>query len=180
MSTRKNFFKKLKRLFWPDMAFDRVILYYQYRMGRLPGTADFIARGFSFGVAISFTPFIGFHLLAGFLLCWLFRGSAIAMVIGTVITGNPWTFPLIWLGPYNLGLFLTGRNLTDEVPVFGPVQDRFSMSTLLDKPIDILLPMTVGSFFPAIVGGIISFYVVRHFIGRYKETMQEKRKKLGK
>ena len=69
------------------------------RLKRLQGTPYSIATGFACGVAISFTPFIGFHMILAALTAWLIRGNIIASAIGTIV-GNPWTFPFIWLAVF--------------------------------------------------------------------------------
>ena len=76
-----------------------------HRLARLPGTPHSIAAGFACGVAMSFTPLVGVHILLALFLSWLIGGSLFSAVIGTIV-GNPWTFPFIWLWIYNLGLWL--------------------------------------------------------------------------
>lgn len=77
------------------------------RLKRLQGTPYSVAAGFACGVAISFTPFIGFHMILAALTTWLIRGNIIASAIGTVV-GNPWTFPFIWLAVFYTGHFFLG------------------------------------------------------------------------
>ena len=77
------------------------------RLKRLQGTPYSIATGFACGVAISFTPFIGFHMILAALTAWLIRGNILASAIGTIV-GNPWTFPFIWLAVFYTGHFFLG------------------------------------------------------------------------
>lgn len=79
------------------------------RLKRLQGTPYSIAAGFACGVAISFTPLVGFHMLLAALTAWLVRGNIIASAIGTII-GNPWTFPFIWVSVLYTGHFLLGHS----------------------------------------------------------------------
>ena len=58
---------------------------------------------FASGVAASFTPFLGLHFILAGALAMLFRGNVLASAIGTFF-GNPWTFILIWLADYEIGL----------------------------------------------------------------------------
>ena len=78
------------------------------RLKRLQGTPYSVSAGFACGVAISFTPFIGFHMILAAITAYLIRGNIIASAIGTVI-GNPWTFPFIWLAVFYTGHFLLGH-----------------------------------------------------------------------
>ena len=98
---------RLKGWLWPAMGWRRLGTYLLKRLIRLPGTPHNIACGFACGAAISFTPFIGLHVVLGMLLAWLLRGQMIAAVAGTVV-GNPWTFPFIWLATYKAGQIMLG------------------------------------------------------------------------
>lgn len=77
------------------------------QLKRLQGTPYSIAAGFACGVAISFTPFIGLHLVMAAIIAWLIRGNVVSSAIGTLI-GNPWTFPFIWIAVLSTGRFLLG------------------------------------------------------------------------
>ena len=88
---------------WPRLGWRRYMRYMLHRLARLPGTPHNIAAGFACGVAMSFTPLVGVHILLALFLSWLIGGSLFSAIIGTIV-GNPWTFPFIWLWIYNLGL----------------------------------------------------------------------------
>lgn len=173
--SRSAFSKKFNRLrhaLWPAMGFKRLLKYYQHRIGRLPGTPAMIAGGFAVGIAVSMTPFIGFHILMGWLVAFALRVSLLGMIVGTVVAGNPWTFPFIWLGSYKIGKAMmsveaSAPALTADTPL--------TFSTLLDKPLELLLPMTVGSLPLAVFFGAISFYGVFFAVRRYKSERSNKR-----
>ena len=84
------------------------------RLKQLKGTPYSVAAGFACGVAISFTPFIGFHLLLAAITAWIIRGNIISSAIGTLI-GNPWTFPFIWVAVLSTGNYLLGNGNIDNV-----------------------------------------------------------------
>ena len=94
---------QMRSFVWPARGFRRLFSYLFQRIIRLPGTPTSIAVGFASGVAASFTPFLGFHFIIGGALAMLFRGNVLASAIGTFF-GNPWTFILIWLADYEIGL----------------------------------------------------------------------------
>ena len=60
------------------------------------GSAYSLASGFACGVAVSFTPLVGFHLLLACGLAYFIRGNLATALLGTIF-GNPWTFPLIFV-----------------------------------------------------------------------------------
>ena len=161
---------------WPLMTGRRLILYYRHRIGRLSGTPYYIAAGFATGVAVSFTPFIGFHLLMGSIIAWILRGSLMAMVLGTVVAGNPWTLPLIWMGTYKAGVAMLGQSGRETVSSVHP----FTWADLLDKPLELLLPMSLGCLPAVIVSGAVSFFFVRHAVKGYKETRRRRLQNIRK
>ena len=95
--------KQLRAVIWPERGFRRLLSYIFQRIIRLPGTPASIASGFASGIAASFTPFLGLHFILAGALAMLFRGNVLASAIGTFF-GNPWTFILIWLADYEVGL----------------------------------------------------------------------------
>ena len=95
--------KQLRAVIWPERGFRRLFSYLLQRIIRLPGTPASIASGFASGIAASFTPFLGLHFILAGALAMLFRGNVLASAIGTFF-GNPWTFILIWLADYEVGL----------------------------------------------------------------------------
>lgn len=53
------------------------------KLDSLKGTPQKIANGFATGVAMSFTPFVGFHLLLSLAVARLARQNGIAAALGT-------------------------------------------------------------------------------------------------
>ncbi len=166
--------QKLHGFFWPKMGRKRLKAYYQHRMGRLPGTPYFIASGLATGIAVSLTPFLGLHILMGAILCWFLRSSLLAMFFGTLIGGNPWSFPLIWVGTYYIGHLMLGHaEVLDGVGQGMGMETAgdpgaLSLSMLLDNPLELLLPMTLGSLPLILPVWFLSFYLCRRVIIRYK------------
>ncbi|MDH3791896.1 MAG: DUF2062 domain-containing protein [Rhodospirillales bacterium] len=137
--------------------------YVAHRLGRLPGTPYRIAAGFACGAAISFTPFIGFHILLAMLLALMIRGNLIASGIGTVV-GNPWTFPLIWLWVYTLGRWLLGLEGSGDLP------DQLTFIYIRDHPMHVLWPMTVGGIPTAIMAWVVFFLPMRRLVEEYQRA----------
>ena len=97
--------KQLRAVIWPERGFTRLFSYLFQRIVRLPGTPASIASGFASGVAASFTPFLGLHFILAGTLAMLLRGNVLASAIGTFF-GNPWTFNLICIADYEVGLWV--------------------------------------------------------------------------
>ena len=145
---------------WPERGWRRQSAYIAHRIKRLPGTPSRIAAGFACGVAVSFTPFVGFHFILAAFLAVIMRANIIASAIGTAI-GNPWTFPFIWLWTYNIGLWLLGR---ESVAVEGAM----TMDFIFDNPLLVLWPMAVGGFPTAIAAWLVAFFPMRIAVLRYQ------------
>jgi uncharacterized protein (DUF2062 family) len=169
----QTFRQKLRNIFWPCMGWRRLARYYRHRMGRLPGSAYYIAAGFACGVAVSVTPLIGLHILMGVLACALLRASVVAMVIGTLIAGNPWTFPLIWMGTYKTGHWLMGHGAAAGGKLDATPAKDLSWELLLESPMEFLVPMSIGALPYILPLWLAAFYGVRRLVTGYREARAE-------
>ena len=151
---------RARNLIWPRSGWSRATRYLAHRVRRLPGTPYAIAAGFACGAAISMTPFPGFHFVLSGLLAWIIGASILASAIGTAV-GNPWTFPFIWIGCYNLGSWIIG-----SANQLGP--DAITLSTLWEHPLDVLLPMVVGSVPTGILTWLVFFWPIRRMVQGYQ------------
>lgn len=177
----------MREWLWPRTGWRRAGMYVMHRLSRLPGSGYSIACGFAFGSAISFTPFVGLHLVIAGALAWLLGGNVLAAWIGTLV-GNPWTFPFIWLGIYKLGNWMLARNggLTGEPPDFTDVFSgmweaalSFDAAGFADGLSAVIVPMTVGGIPCFIVAWIVSYFPMKYLVDGFKRqrVVRLKRKK---
>ena len=164
-----------RNMVWPRIGWRRTWYYWMARMGRLPGTENSLAIGFAFGAAMSFTPFVGFHIVLAAFLSLIFRGNIIASAFGTIV-GNPWTFPFIWIWLYNVGIWLgferpaPGLERVDFATFFGNMLKtllRFDLNYLAESTWPILGPMVLGSIPTVVVAWIMFFLAWRLSIRAY-------------
>ena len=87
------------------------------KLDSLKGTPEEISKGFATGVAMSFTPMVGFHLLICLGVSRLTGQNGVAAALGT-LAGNPWTFPLIWFATLHLGVIIMGADAPVRLPEF--------------------------------------------------------------
>lgn len=160
----------------------RAGMYVMHRLSRLPGSGYSIACGFAFGSAISFTPFVGLHLVLAGALSWLLGGNVLAAWIGTLI-GNPWTFPFIWLGLYKLGNWmLSSEDAPNEAPpnftdVFANMWEaalRFDIAAFADVISAVILPMTVAGIPCFIIAWVISYFPMRYLVDGFKKRRMQR------
>ncbi len=156
---RPHWIVSLREWVWPRAGWRRVGRYLIHRLARVQGSPEHIARGVAFGIAVSFTPFIGLHVLLAAGLAWIFGGNVIASALGT-IAGNPWTFPFIWLITYRIGaVFLGSPDLALDEMSWGFIRDHFS---------DVLVPMMVGAVPLSVGSWCMTYFVLRHLITTYQ------------
>ena len=70
--------KRLSGYLWPQGGWKRYGRFILLKLHRLGGTPRSIAAGFACGAAISFTPFVGFHMILAAATAFLLRGNIIA------------------------------------------------------------------------------------------------------
>jgi uncharacterized protein (DUF2062 family) len=140
------------------------------RLTRLSDTPHSIAAGAACGVAVSFTPFMGFHLISAFLLCFVVRGNYLAAAIGTLV-GNPWTLPFLLLASYQVGHALLGG------PV-APVESlqHWDLATFFAKLEAVFWPMALGSLPLGLVAGLASYFALVRIVAAYQESRARRRR----
>ena len=162
-----TYWDRVRGFIWPQSGWRRTFAYLTHRIKRLPGTPQSIAAGVACGVAASFTPLIGFHFILAALSAWLIGGSIIGSAIGTA-AGNPWTFPLIWIGIYRLGALILGWDVAEALP------EGFTLTYIFDNPIAVLLPMTVGAVPAALVAWTVTYWPVLSIVTKYRELRRRR------
>lgn len=151
---------RVRNLFWPQIGWHRATRYLVHRVRRLPGSPYAIAAGFACGAAVSMTPFPGLHFVLSGLLAWVIGASILASAIGTVV-GNPWTFPFIWYWIYKLGSWILGSGSTLQ-------SHHITLSYLVNHPMDVLLPMMVGSVPTSILAWFLFYWPIRRMVHSYQ------------
>lgn len=158
--------ERVRGWLWPDIGWRRAGRYLVMRVQRLPGSPHSIAAGLAAGVAVSFTPLLGFHFLLAFAVAWAVRGNLIAAAAGT-LTGNPWTFPFMFAASYHCGSWLLGRKaqLASGLGWEGLVADLWSY----------FVPMLVGSIPLVVVAWIVVYLLLVKPIAAFQERRRQRR-----
>ncbi len=145
------------------------------------------------GAAISFTPFVGLHIVLGALLALIVRGNLLAMVAGTLV-GNPWTFPFIWVASYEVGQYLLGGHAGGVQPepwsfadVAGYVAEAARQATAAGPWVTVrrlaaelrvvAWPMLVGGIPLGVITGLLIYFPLARAIGFYQVARQRRREK---
>lgn len=171
---------------WPRGGWRRFWRYLMIRLARMPGSSYSIAAGFAVGAAVSFTPFVGIHIVLSAMISWLLRANILASAIGTVV-GNPWTFPFIWVWLYKSGNWILSNapgpsvGKPDFDATFDAILDtasQFDMAGLFAAAIPVFWPMLVSGLPTAIVVWVIFFFPLKRLIKGYQDSRLEKLHKI--
>lgn len=165
--------QRLRQALWPERGWGRAGNYLLKRIKRLPGSPHSIAAGFASGVFISFTPFIGFHLIGSALLALLVRGNYIAAWVGTLV-GNPWTFPFIWVLIYQLGVFILGPEAAMRTP---SEVDAWTIAWMTGNFERLIWPMTVGGIPAGLVAGLACYFPMVRALAAFQEARRRRRER---
>jgi len=162
---------RLREFIWPRTGWTRWARYHSHRVGRMKDSSYKVAAGIASGVAVSFTPFIGFHILLAATVAYVVRGNIIAALVGTVI-GNPWTFPFIFVLIYQIGAFVSGADTSV------PLADILASDRLWGNPLvalePVLTPMIHGGLIVAPIMWWVSFVITRALVERYQFRREER------
>ena len=159
--------ERLREYVWPRSGLRRSWRYNIQRLKRLNDTSYSIAAGLACGVAVAFTPFIGFHFLLAAFVAWLIGGNIIASALGTLI-GNPWTYPIILWWTYEVGHWMLGGVTVRRLP------EDITFRFLIDHPMRLFLPMMLGSV-PSVLGAwIVTFFPARIIINRAQKMRRRR------
>ena len=132
----------------------RIIKLQKYKITKIKDFPESVAVGVAWGVAVSFTPLLGFHLIICYLGTWLMKGNLIAATVGTII-GNPWTFPFIFYLDYKVGttIFLERINYYE-----------FKISFFVEHFEDLFYPTLLGSIPLAVIMWFVTYYTCKNFL----------------
>ena len=145
----------------------------------LKGNPKSIAKGFATGVAISFTPFVGFHILLCLIITSITKENKIASTLGT-IAGNPWTFPFIWYITLHLGCIINGDDIDassiDFKLFFSKLYHAIialDFDLFIRDILPIFIPMFVGSIPCFIVVWIVVYHAIYKVLRKYNINNKE-------
>lgn len=156
-----------REMVWPTMHWRRVAAYFQHRLFRSSDSTYCVAGGLATGVAVSFTPLLGLHIVQALLCAHIFRQSKVASLIGT-LGGNPWTLPFMFYGDYKLGVFLMDIFWDGR---FAALPAEHTLENFLSNPVGLFLPLLIGGMISALVAWFVFYgllyYPVRMMQGIY-------------
>jgi len=159
----ESFLERLRVHVWPRRSWSRSTRYVVHRVRRLSATPHAVALGFAAGVFAATTPFIGTHMVMAVLLAWIIGGSIVAAILGTFI-GNPLTYPLLWIGSYEVGHLMLGGDANKEpIDLSGGL-----FHTSFDQLWPVLKPMSLGALPLGVALAALSYVIVKPTVNAYQ------------
>ena len=133
------------------------------RLKSLQGDPHYVAVGMASGVFVSVTPTIPFHMVLAVALAFVLKGSKPAAIIGAWFC-NPLTIGPFYIGSYQVGMFLLGREISVDL-------QTTDFQELLALGADVATAMVVGGallgIIPAILSYFFTFYMFRKIRARH-------------
>ncbi len=164
---------KIRGTLWPHSGWRRFSQYVWHRIARINASSHSLAAGVAAGVAVSFTPFLGLHIILATLFCLVVRGHIIAAALATFV-GNPWTFPLMFFLTGQVGSLLLGERVDPMVP-------DWSWMAFWEHPSDYLVgfygvvePLVWGAVPTALGVGLLIYFPFLRVLRRYKQGRAER------
>ena len=137
------------------------------RFIKLKGAPREIALGFSLGLMIGMTPFLGAHFVSSILLASLLGWSKIAALVGANIT-NVFTAPLIYPINYWVGYKLVGTSGGVQWPTAFRTAEIVAL--VRQSPL-ILVDLSVGGMVLGIPLAVVGYFLVFRIICLYRKRV---------
>jgi hypothetical protein len=123
-----------------------------------------LALAFSLGIFISFSPWIGLHILSCLLFAWLFRVSKLVVVTASFVN-NPWTIVPMYAFCIWAGLKITGAH--ESVPDIAWSELTFTNAYGILQPY--LRSFIVGTLVIGMIAAAIAYFLFYWAVVRYRK-----------
>lgn len=148
------------------LSWRRPLRYYYWRLVRLQGHPEAIARGLACGVFAGLFPIFGLQMIIGVFLAVLLRGNKFLAAAGTWIS-NPLTYVPIYAFNYHVGKWLLNQHDLTNVSLQ-------SQQEVLELGSEIIVTLFVGCFAVGLVCAIISYFLGLGLIRRIRASQQQR------
>lgn len=135
------------------------------RVKSLQGDPHYVAMGMASGVFVAVTPTIPFHTVLALAFAFVLKGSKPAAAIGAWFC-NPLTIGPFYLGSYQLGMLMLGREISIDLEVI-------SFQDLLAMGADVALAMVVGGALLGIVPAIAAYFLTLHMFRKIRARRKQ-------
>ena len=149
------------------MSVKRTLRYHWLRLLRLQDDPRRLAWSMALGIFIGMTPTIPFHFISALTLASLLRISPVPAVLGIQIS-NPVTIPFLYLTAFRVGHFFLQRGAPLRLPETYNIVDWLALLCRGG------LALQVGGVIIAIPPAVVSYFLTRWVITRYRRFKAQK------
>jgi len=168
-SVAKKNSSRASKLKGSKRSWRRRLQYYYWRLVRMQGSPEVLARGIACGVFAGLFPFFGSQTLLALGLAIIFRGNKILAAVGPWIS-NPFTSVPIYAFNFHIGTWLLNDRSSPDLS-FESWQD------VKELGLEIIWPLFVGCVAVGIVCAIISYFLGLWLILRIRTSQQTRHRK---
>jgi uncharacterized protein len=130
-----------------------------------------VAAAWALGIGLGLSPIIGLHTVLGLLLALVFRLNKIDVLLGTMVS-NPWVLTAYFPVSVALGKRLLGIAVPRiELPAFRQLLSFAAWNEQRSWLEPLMLAWTAGATLFALVGGVLSYFVVRAAVVRHRRRL---------
>lgn len=155
----------------PHIRIRRRWRYYYFRLMRLRGTPEAIARGLAVGAFAGMFPIMGFQIIFGVLLAILFRGNKIIAAAATWIS-NPLTYIPLFAFNFQIGQWLLRTNHLS----FNQLDNIRDPHQLLQLSGGFLATLFVGCLLMGTFAAVLSYISGHWIIGRLRKQYRKRQR----
>jgi uncharacterized protein len=131
-----------------------------------------VAAAWAAGLALAFSPLVGFHTVLALVVGLVFRLSKPDVVIGTTVM-NPWTMPIYYPAAMVLGTWLTGIQIPlASLPEPYELLDPNYWGRDKDLLLSVFTAWAVGSALCSLAVGVTSYQVLRRVIATHRRHLR--------
>lgn len=144
------------------LSFRRRLQYYYWRLRRLQGRPEALARGLACGVFAGLFPLFGLQTILGVLLAIPLRGNKIMAAAGTWVS-NPLTYVPIYAFNFKVGQWLLRDSTLTKVSLQ-------SWQEVMALGSEIISTVFVGCLAMGLVGAVCSYFLGLALIRRFRAS----------
>lgn len=149
----------------------RPLRYYYYRLMRMEGSAEALARGLAVGVFAGLFPLFGLQTIVGIALAVLVRGNKIMAAAGTWISNPITNLPIFFFN------FKVGKWIFDANHLSIDFAALHNWETLSAIGIELIVVWLAGCFVVGCISALISYFLGLRLVRRWR--MRQVRGGLG-
>jgi Uncharacterized protein conserved in bacteria len=139
----------------------RLLRYYRLRLLRLKDRPEIVAKGLALGVFVGILPIVPFHTVTALGLAFLFRGSKVSALIGTLVSN-----PLDMVPHYMLVYYLGHKIIPLDIPPFNP--SHLDLRVVLDEGWALMATLMTGGLIVALPSALVAYFLCLRVLHRYR------------